>query len=142
VQHARAPPTGATAEPHAPRLITGCWLRLAHHSLFTAAFGSASKQQCSPVRISLYPFGCPGQHNVGHTAKRKWRAGWVIGSRALTPIIGSDPWTSLAAAVAPLPGPQEGVTVCVARENRDAINLVITEAQMPRLNGSDLCTHL
>src|SRR5260370_8046961 len=67
VQDARAPATGSTAEPHAPRLITGCWLRLAHQSLFTAAFGSASKQQCSPVRISFEPFGPSAQSKHCHS---------------------------------------------------------------------------
>ncbi len=79
VEDTRTCAAGSAAEPHASRLIAGCWLRLAHHSLFTAAFGSAWKQQCSPVRISLYPFGCSGQHNAGHSAKRNGGPEWSSG---------------------------------------------------------------
>src|SRR5260370_8433081 len=32
VEDTRACAAGSAAEPHAPRLITGCWLRLAHQS--------------------------------------------------------------------------------------------------------------
>src|SRR5258708_30356400 len=70
VQDARACAAGSTAEPHAPRLITACWFRLAHHSPFIAARSTLNRRGAAVRSLAGYPNPLPPPSR-GRAARRQ-----------------------------------------------------------------------